>query len=128
MGDHPHAAAYRAAFNAFNEGDADAFAAHLADDVVWHTIGGGETMHGAAAVAESMSGLANLDFNVELHDVVANGNHMVGLVSASVTAGDQSITYRTAEIMHVNDEGKVTERWAFADDSAAVSAFFASLG
>jgi len=127
MGDHPHAAAYRAAFNAFSDGDADAFAAHLADDVVWHQIGG-EATHGAAAVAESMSGLASLDFNVELHDVVANGNHMVGLVTATINAGDKSITYRTAEIMHVNDDMKVTERWAFADDSAAVTEFFASLG
>jgi len=128
MGDHPHAVAYRATVSAFNEGDADAFAAQLADDIVWHTVGGGETIHGAAAVAESMSGLANLDFNIELHDVVANGDHLVGLVTASVTAGDQSITYRTAEIMHVNDDGKVSERWSFADDSAAVAAFFAALG
>jgi ketosteroid isomerase-like protein len=127
MGDHPHAAAYRAAFAAFNAGDADAFAAHLADDVVWHAIDG-ETMNGSAAVAESMSGLANLDFNVELHDVVANGNHVIALVTANVGAGGNSITYRTAEIMHVDDDGKVTERWAFADDSAAVSAFFDSLG
>jgi len=127
MGDHPHAAAYRAAFQAFNDGDADAFAAHLADDVVWHTIGG-ETMQGAAAVSESMSGLANLDFNVELHDVVANGDHLVGLVTATVNAGGNSITYRTAEIMHANEDGKVTERWAFADDSAAVANFFDSLG
>ena len=126
MGDHPHAATYRAAFEAFNKGDTEAFATHLADDVVWRTIGG-ETMHGAEAVAESMSGLANLDFNVELHDVVANGDHMVGLVTANVTAGDQSITYRTAEIMHVNADGKVTERWAFADDSAAITEFFAAL-
>ena len=127
MGDHPHAATYRAAFAAFNAGDADAFAAHLADDVVWHAIDG-QTMNGSAAVAESMSGLANLDFNVELHDVVANGDHMVGLVTANVSAGGNSITYRTAEIMHVDEDGKVTERWAFTDDSAAVSAFFDSLG
>jgi len=127
MGDHPHAAAYRAAFSAFKEGDADAFEEYLADDVVWHSIDG-ETMHGKAAVAESMSGLANLDFNVELHDVVANGDHLVGLVTANVTADGKSITYRTAEIMHANADGKVTERWAFAEDSAAVTEFFAALG
>ena len=126
MGDHPHAAAYRAAFKAFNEGDTEAFGAHLADDVVWHEIGG-NTTHGAAAVAESMSGLAELDFNVELHDVVANGDHMVGMVTASVSAGGNSITYRVAEIMHVNEDAKVTERWAFSDDTAAVTEFFSAL-
>ncbi len=126
MGDHPHAAAYRAAFQAFNDGDSEAFAAHLADDIIWHTIDG-ETMHGPAAVAETMSGLAGMDFNVELHDVVANGDHMVGLVTASVSAGGKSITYRVAEIMHVNEDTKVTERWAFSDDTAAIAEFFAAL-
>jgi len=127
MGDHPHAATYRATLKAFNDGDADAFAEHLADDVVWHSIGG-ETMHGKAAVAESMSGLAEVDFNVELHDVVANDDHLVALVTANVTAGGKSITYRTAEIMHANADGKVTERWAFSDDTAAITEFFAALG
>ena len=126
MGDHPHAAAYRAAFQAFKDGDSEAFAAHLADDIIWHTIDG-ETLHGAAAVSETMSGLAGMDFNVELHDVVANGDHMVGLVTASVSAGGKSITYRVAEIMHVNEDTKVTERWAFSDDTAAIAEFFAAL-
>lgn len=127
MGDHPNAATYRAAFAAFAEGDATAFQNHLADDVVWHTLTG-ETLNGSAAVAESMSGLAETDFRVELHDVVANDGHLVGLVTANVSAGGKSITYRTAEINHVNEEGKISERWAFAEDTAAVAEFFNSLG
>jgi hypothetical protein len=79
----------------------------LAQDVVWNTIGG-ETMHGADAVANSMSGLAGLEFDISLHDVVANDDHVVGLVEVHVTAGDKDIRYRTAEIHHVNAEGKVT--------------------
>jgi ketosteroid isomerase-like protein len=31
--------------------------------------------------------------------------------------------YRTAEIYHVAD-GKVTARWAFSDDTAAINEFF----
>ena len=127
MGDHPNAAAYRAAFAAFAEGDASAFQNHLADDVVWHTLVG-ETLNGSAAVAESMSGLAETDFSVDLHDVVANDGHLVGLVTANVTADGNSITYRTAEICHINEEGKISERWAFAEDTAAVADFFNSLG
>jgi ketosteroid isomerase-like protein len=39
--------------------------------------------------------------------------------------GDASArTYRTAEIYHIRD-GKVAERWAFSDDTAAITAFFA---
>jgi len=32
--------------------------------------------------------------------------------------------YRTAEIYHIRD-GKVTARWAFSDDTAAINEFFA---
>jgi len=38
--------------------------------------------------------------------------------------GDQTFSYRSAEIYHMRD-GKVTERWAFSDDTAAINAFFA---
>jgi ketosteroid isomerase-like protein len=127
MGDHPNALAYRAAHAAFASGDLEAFGAMLAQDVVWNTIGG-ETMHGAEAVADSMSGLAGLEFDISLHDVVANDDHVVGLVEVHVTAGDRDIKYRTAEIHHVNAEGKVTERWSFSDDTQAITDFFGSIG
>ena len=127
MGDHPNAAAYRAAHNAFASGDLEAFSAMLAPDVVWNTIGG-ETMHGADAVANSMSGLAGLEFDISLHDAIANDDHVVGLVEVHVTAGDKDIRYRTTEIHHVNAEGKVTERWSFSDDTQAITDFFASIG
>ena len=36
---------------------------------------------------------------------------------------DQEITYRTAEILHV-EGGKLKERWAFSDDTERVTTFF----
>lgn len=126
MGDHANAALLRTAFESFNAGDSDAFGAVLADDVVWHTIGG-ETMHGRDAVASSMSGMEGVEFEGKLHDVVGNDDHVIGLVEAHVKVGDDEISYRTAEIMHVAD-GKVTERWAFSDDTQAIIDFFSKLG
>ncbi len=126
MGDHPNAMLLRSAFESFNAGDSDAFGTLLADDVVWHTIGG-QTMHGRDAVASSMSGMEGVDFEGKLHDVVGNDDHVVGLVEAHVKVGDNEISYRTAEIMHVED-GKVTERWAFSDDTQAITEFFSKLG
>jgi hypothetical protein len=127
MGDHPNAAAYREAHAAFASGNLEAFADMLAHDVIWNTIGG-DTMHGAEAVANSMSGLAGLEFDINLHDAIANDDHVVGLVDVHVTAGDKDIRYRTTEIHHVNAEGKVTERWSFSDDTQAITDFFASIG
>jgi uncharacterized protein (TIGR02246 family) len=125
MGDHPNAAAYRAAAHAFGQGDAETFANMLADDVVWHTIGG-ETLNGREAVAGAMSGLADVEFTLNVHDVLANDEHLVGLMEVHVEAGGQELAYRTAEIMHVSD-GQITERWAFSDDAQAIVDFFNGL-
>ena len=127
MGDHPNATQYRAAFAACASGDLDAFRGMLADDVVWNTIGG-NTMNGAEAVATSMSGLSGFDFDISLHDAIGNDDHVIGLIDIHVTAGDKELSYRTAEILHVDDDGKVTERWAFSDDTQAITDFFASAG
>jgi ketosteroid isomerase-like protein len=75
---------------------------------------------------ESMSMLEGIDFDLDLHDVTASDDHVVGLVTATVRAGDQEFTYRTAEIAHVTD-GKISERWAFSDDTAAIIDFFAGM-
>ena len=127
MGDHPHAAAYKEAFRAFaDEGSMEAFRSMLADDVVWHTITG-ETWNGPDAVIASMAEM-DVDIQLELHDAIANDKHMIGMVTATITAGDKTITYQSCEVGHVNDEGKVTERWAFTEDNGAIGAWFASLG
>ncbi len=122
MGEHPNAAMFRQAMDAFNAGDPAGFARLLADDVVWHQIDGG-TLNGRDAVEGSMSGFADIDFTGEIHVVLATDAHVVGLINAHVKVGDQEIKYRTAEILHVSD-GKVTERWAFSDDPQAVTDFF----
>ena len=65
--------------------------------------------------------------NVDVHDVLATDEHVVGLVTATVRVGDDEFSYRTAEISHVV-EGKVVERWAFSDDTQAIVDFFARFG
>ena len=55
---------------------------------------------------------------------MGSDQHAVVLVDATATRGGRTLRYRTAEIPHIKD-GKITERWAFSDDSAAITAFFA---
>ena len=53
-----------------------------------------------------------------------NDEHAVALVEANATRADgRTLTYRTAEIMHIRD-GKLTERWAFAEDTQEIADFF----
>jgi hypothetical protein len=63
------------------------------------------------------------DIKAEVHDVVANDDHTIALVNATATRDGKTFEYRTAEIMHVRN-GKVVERWAFSDDTAAIIEFF----
>jgi ketosteroid isomerase-like protein len=58
------------------------------------------------------------------HDILASDDHAVVLVNATATKGGRTFTYRAAEIYHIRD-GKIAERWAFSDDTAAIAAFFA---
>jgi uncharacterized protein len=126
MAEHPNAALFREMDTKLTAGDFGAMMDMLADDVEWHEIGRTEPLRGKDAVtARWTSGdLANFEFSGKTHDVVANDDHTVGLVETTVRRGDKSITYRTAEIMHIRD-GKITARWAFSDDTAAINEFFA---
>jgi uncharacterized protein len=126
MGDHPNAAILRAAAEKLDQGgDMTEIVNVLADDIVWHEIGSDKPIRGKQALAErfqSYEGLGSIE--TETHDVLANDEHAVQLVTATATMGDKKLVYRTAEIYHMKD-GKITERWAFSDDTERINRFFA---
>jgi ketosteroid isomerase-like protein len=125
MSEHPNAVLARQMMDAFERGDMQAIDGFLADDVVWHEIGRSEPRRGKAALsAAAPGGAADYTITGALHDVVANDDHTIALVDATATRGGKTLKYRTAEIFHFRD-GKIVERWAFSDDTAAITAFFA---
>jgi ketosteroid isomerase-like protein len=124
MQEHPNATLAREALEGMSTDDLSGMMERLADDVVWHEIGSDEPIRGKEALMARWAGLSEGgSITTEVHDVVANDEHTIALVTATATMGDQSLTYRTAEIMHIRD-GKVTERWAFADDTERINRFF----
>jgi ketosteroid isomerase-like protein len=124
MADHPNAAFARTFLEAFDTGNMQALIDALDENVVWHEIGNPEPVRGKAGVAGRMAG-GERDFEItaELHDVVANDDHTIALVSATATRNGKTLKYNTAEILHIRG-GKVVERWAFSEDTAAITAFF----
>jgi len=126
MSEHPNATRVRAMIDALNAGDNQAMADALADDVVWHEIGNPMPVRGKAALAARYMGDTPPDYQItgETHDVLASDDHTVALVSATATRNGRTFSYRVAEIYHMRD-GKVTERWAFSDDTQAITDFFA---
>ena len=120
-----NAAIARKLTDAFGRGDMQQLDTLIADDVVWHEIGRAEPRRGKAALmAAGPGGAADFTITGTTHDILASDDHAIALVDATATRGGQTLTYRTAEIYHIRD-GKVSERWAFSDDTAAITAFFA---
>ena len=125
MDEHPNAKLVRSMMDDLNSGDVQGMADMLADDVVWHEIGNPEPVRGKEALAARFTGPSAPDYEIkgELHDVVANDDHTIALVNATAKWGGKTFNYRTAEIMHIRN-GKIAERWAFSDDTAAINEFF----
>ncbi len=125
MADHPNAATLRAASDAIEQsGDMTSQMDMVADDVVWHEIGSDEPVRGKQALIDRYTSMPEgAGIKVDTHDIVANDEHAIALVTATATMGDQELVYRTAEIYHMKD-GKITERWAFSDDTDRINKFF----
>jgi len=123
MQEHPNVALARAAVDAMDRGDMEQLDTLFADDIVWHEIGRSEPLRGKEALRASRMG-ADYEVKAETHDILASGEHAVVLVNATATRGGRTLKYRTAEICHIRD-GRVVERWAFSDDTAAIVDFFA---
>lgn len=125
MSEHPNAALIRQMTEAMSRGDMQAASDALADDVEWHEIGRDEPIRGKDALAARFGEMPEgASITLDVHDVLANDDHTIALVTATASMGDQSLTYRTAEIHHIRD-GKITHRWAFSDDTERINRFFA---
>lgn len=126
--EHPNAELYRRIIAAFQAGDTDMMTSAVAADVRWHEAGKPEVIEGRDAVMQRMSAAGQLDNKVELHDVLANDEHVVAMLKVELTKPDGSqVAYPVVEVAHVKD-GLVTERWAFMDASPDdVTEFFAGL-
>jgi ketosteroid isomerase-like protein len=124
MGEHANATLVRRMMESMSGGDMQAASDALADDVEWHEIGRAEARHGKAELQAAMPGATDYTITGSVHDVVANDDHAIGLFDATATRGGRTFSYRVAEIYHIRN-GKIVERWAFSDDTAAITAFFA---
>ncbi len=124
MGEHANATLVRRMMESMSGGDMQAASDALADDVEWHEIGRAEARHGKAEIQAAMPSATDYTITGSVHDVVANDDHAIGLFDATATRGGRTFSYRVAEIYHIRN-GKIVERWAFSDDTAAIVAFFA---
>lgn len=127
VSEHPNVAVVRRLMEAFETGD-PAVIEHVGDelttdDVVWHEIGRKEPRRGKAGLR---AGMSHMDYTIAAtnHDILANDDHAILLADATAIRGGSTLVYHVAEIYHIRD-GRITERWAFSDDTEAIARFFA---
>jgi Ketosteroid isomerase-related protein len=114
----------------FSNGDVDGFLGLLADDVVWHVPGAARsagTYKGRQAVLDYITSIDELSGGTyqisEVHDVVANDDHAIGLHHSVATRPGKTYDYNETIIVHVRD-GLITEVWEVYGDQYEIDEFW----
>jgi len=132
MADHPNAELVRTGYNAFIAGDMEWLNEHFDDTIVWHDPGDNQFSGDHSGRDEVFAHLAKLVAyatpEFDIHDVVANDDHAVALVTVTSTKNDgsgDSFTNKFVHVFHVSsgDEPRVLESWIMNDDQAGVDKF-----
>jgi hypothetical protein len=126
---HPNEDLVWEGFAAFGRGDMDALRKQFfADDVRWHVSGRGLTSgdyEGPEQVLQYFARLFELTggtLSLELHDVLANDEHVVALVTVRGERAGKQLSDNTVLTYHFRD-GKVSEVWGQSTDLYAVGEF-----
>ncbi len=129
MADHPNAALLRKGYEAFASGDMATLTELFAEDVVWHVPGnsqisgehrGRDAVFGVFAKVGQLTGGS---FKIELHDVLANDEHVVALTHATGSREGKRYDALDTDVYHVSG-GKFTEFWSMAEDTRAADEFW----
>ena len=125
-----NAALIRRGYEAFNSGDMATLQEIIAEDAVWHAAGRSRLSgqkRGRDAILGFFGQIAEISggtFRAELHDVIANDEHAVGLHTGTGQRDGQSLRIRTAIVFHLRG-GKISEAWEHAEDTQALDEFVA---
>lgn len=130
MSEHPNVELMRSTYAAFKARDMDTMKERLSPDIVWHVAGDNPrsgTYKGVDEVLGFLAGIgqdSNGTFNLEVHDVLANDDHMIALLYATAERNGKKWAQNVVHVMHANPEGRVTEFWGIPSDQKATDAFW----
>jgi uncharacterized protein len=126
---HPNEDLMREGFAAFGRGDMDAVRKFFAADVRWHAVGRSPLAgdyEGTEQLLQYFARLVELTggtYSLELHDVLANDEHAVALVTVRGERAGKQLTDNEVLTHHIRD-GKVSEVWSHHTDLYAVDEFW----
>ena len=127
---HPNEDLVRRGYAAFGSGDMATLNDLFADDIVWHTPGRSPVSGDAVGKQEVFAFFAKLaeltggNLRIDPHDVVANDEHAVALLTSHAERSDgRTLDDIAAQVFHISD-GKVTESWFHPGDQYAADEFW----
>jgi ketosteroid isomerase-like protein len=126
---HPNEDLVREGFAALGRGDNALRKQFFADDIRYHVPGRSPIAgdyEGAEQVLQLFARVFELTggtFSFELHDVLANDEHAVALVTVRAERAGKQLTDNEVLTYHIRD-GKVSEVWAHHSDDYAVDEFY----
>lgn len=126
---HPHEDLMRRSYDAFGQGDLDAVLSVFTDTIRFCIPGSSPVSGVYLGPAEVMAFFGKIfelsggTLTLEVHDVLANDEHVVVLVRERAERDGKTFASTEAHVWHVSD-GKATEFWALPSDQAASDAFW----
>jgi len=126
---HPNETLIRDGYDAFVRGDLGAVAKFLAPDARWHVAGssplagvysGHEQLFALFARLYEMTGGT---IAIAARDILASEDHAIVLTTMKARRGNRELDDDGVAVFKIHD-GVATEVWAFAEDQAAMDAFF----
>ena len=127
---HPNEDLVRRGYDAFSRGDMQTLRELFHPDIVWHAPGrsqlagdhqGADTVLGFFAKTMELTGG---NFRVEVHDILANDEHAVGLHTAHAEREGRTLQDNNTLVFHVRD-GRITETWSHHYDQHEFDEFWA---
>jgi len=116
MAEHPNVDLLRKGYAAYSSGDMETITALFADDILWHVAGrsplagdykGRDQVFGFFGKLMELSGGTS---KVEVHDILANDEHGVAIVTGSGSRNGKSLNSPDVHVFHMRG-GQVVEFW-----------------
>lgn len=126
---HPNEVVIRKLYDAASSGDAPTIQGLFAPTIAWHEAGKNPTSGDYKGIEEFMGFFGKIyelsggSFGIEVHDVLANDEHVVGLVTASAQRSGKKWVANEVNVFHMKD-GKITEFWNHPFDPYAKDEFW----